>query len=144
MNFLKITVMLSSILLFGIACSTPSNTNSAANANSKPTNANTNAATANTQPTAADELASARKIYKEKCATCHKEDGTGGKVDIEGTIINAENLTTDKMKKMEEAKYIDVIENGIKDEGMPAYKGKLTDQEIKDVVKFIRKEFQKQ
>lgn len=145
MKFLKITFILSSFLLFGIACSTATNTNSAANGNSKSANADSNsAATANIAPAAPDELASARKIYKEKCVICHKEDGTGGKVDIDGTIIKAENLTTEKMKKMEDAKYVDVIENGIKDEGMPAYKGKLTDQEIKDVIKFIRKEFQKQ
>ncbi|MCD9187258.1 MAG: cytochrome c [Pyrinomonadaceae bacterium] len=144
MKFLKITLVLTTFMLFAVACSQPAANNSAANTNTKPnTNANTTAA-ANTQPTMADELASARKNYKEKCASCHKEDGSGGKVDIEGTIINAENLTTDKMKKMDDAKYIDYIENGIKDEGMPAFKGKLTDQEIKDIVKFIRKEFQKQ
>lgn len=130
-------------MLFAMACNQPAVNNSAGNANAKPnTNTNTTAVT-NTQPTMADELAAARKNYKEKCASCHKEDGSGGKTDIEGTIINAENLTTDKMKKMDDAKYIDYIENGIKDEGMPAFKGKLTDQEIKDIVKFIRKEFQK-
>jgi len=144
MKFLKITLLLTTFVLFAMACNQPAANNSAANTNTKPnTNANTTAV-ANTQPTMADELAAARKNYKEKCAACHKEDGSGGKVDIEGTIINAENLTTDKMKKMDDAKYIDYIENGIKDEGMPAFKGKLTDQEIKDIVKFIRKDFQKQ
>lgn len=144
MKFLKITLLLTTFALFATACNQPAANNSAANTNTKPnTNANTTAV-ANTQPTMADELAAARKNYKEKCASCHKEDGSGGKVDIEGTIINAENLTTDKMKKMDDAKYIDYIENGIKDEGMPAFKGKLTDQEIKDIVKFIRKDFQKQ
>ncbi len=44
---------------------------------------------------------------------------------------------------MTDAKYIDYIENGIPDEGMPAFKGKLTDGEIKDVVIYIRKELQK-
>lgn len=144
MKFLKITLVLTTFILFTMACNQSAANNSAGNANAKPnTNANTTAA-ANTQPTMADELAAARKNYKEKCASCHKEDGSGGKTDIEGTIINAENLTSDKMKKMDDAKYIDYIENGIKDEGMPAFKGKLTDQEIKDIVKFIRKEFQKQ
>lgn len=144
MKFFKITLILTTFMLFAMACNQPAANNTAGNANAKP-NANANTtAFANTQPTMADELAAARKNYKEKCASCHKEDGTGGKTDIEGTIINAENLTTDKMKKMDDAKYIDYIENGIKDEGMPAFKGKLTDQEIKDVVKFIRKEFQKQ
>lgn len=142
MKILKISSILITFALFAIACGQPAANNSTTNSNVKP-NTNTRAV-ANTQPTVADELAAARKNYKEKCASCHKEDGSGGKTDIEGTIINAENLTTDKMKKMDDAKYIDYIENGIKEEGMPAFKGKLSDQEIKDVVKFIRKEFQKQ
>ena len=33
--------------------------------------------------------------------------------------------------------------NGFPEDGMPAFKGKLTDQEIKDVVAYIRKELQK-
>jgi len=87
-------------------------------------------------------MASTKKIYTEKCASCHKEDGTGGKVEIDGTTLNAEDFTEDKMKNMSDAKYIGYIENGVPDEGMPAFKGKLTDDEIKNLVKLIRSEFQ--
>ncbi len=140
MRFLKITLTILALLIFIAACnetksSNPSNVN---NANSTVKNST------NAQPTTTvDELASARNIYNDKCARCHKEDGSGGKVDIEGTTINSEDLTTEKMKKMEDAKYVKYIENGIPDEGMPAFKGKLTDEQIKDVVKYIRTEFQK-
>jgi mono/diheme cytochrome c family protein len=47
------------------------------------------------------------------------------------------------LKKMDDAKYFRVIKEGIIDEGMPAYKDKLSDDEIRDVVKFIRRDFQK-
>jgi len=87
-------------------------------------------------------MASTKNIYTEKCVRCHKEDGTGGKVEIDGTTINAEDFTEDKMKNMSDAKYIGYIENGVPDEGMPAFKGKLSDTEIKNLVKFIRREFQ--
>ncbi|MGI9056788.1 MAG: c-type cytochrome [Pyrinomonadaceae bacterium] len=138
MKFLKIGLILLSISLFVFACTETDNTKTTpANGANKITNAEPSV-----QPTAADEMASARKIYTEKCVRCHKEDGSGGKTEIEGTTINAENLISDKMKKEPDAEYIEHIENGIPDEGMPAFKGKLTDQEIKDVVAFIRKELQ--
>lgn len=144
MNFLKTAVIFAATLLFAIACGSPAANNSAANSSAnRAANAN-QTAVANTQPTAApDELAAAKINYNTKCAACHKEDGSGGKTDIEGTIINAENLRSEKMKKMSDEKYIDYIENGVKEEGMPAFKGKLTDQEIKDIVKYIRREFHK-
>lgn len=140
MRFFKFSLILLSISLFFFACTETENT--------KTTPANGANKIANTQPTAqptaADEFASTRKIYTEKCARCHKDDGSGGKTEIDGTTINAENLTTDKMKKEPDAEYIEHITDGIPGEGMPAFKGKLTEQEIKDVVAFIRKEFQKQ
>ncbi len=141
MKYLKTSLVLSVLFLFFIACNQnkPTNTNSVGN--SAIVAANNSAAV---QPTvgATDELASTGKIYSENCVRCHKEDGTGGKVEIEGTTINAENFTADKMKNMTDVKYIGYIENGVPDEGMPAFKGKLTDDEIKNLVKFIRSEFQ--
>lgn len=134
MNFLKIGFILSFAALLTIACAdtTPNNMNAPSNAVAAP------------RPTATiDELAEAREIYLTNCSKCHKEDGTGGKTDTEGTVIDADDLTTEKMKKMADAKYIDYIVNGVPDEGMPAFKGRLTDQQIKDVVKFIRTEIQK-
>ena len=140
MNFLKISLVLLAFALFVFACTEASKTNTTVNSNVNKTNtvANTNTPTS----TPADELTSAKSVYMEKCVSCHKENGTGGKVTIEGATINAENLTTDKMKNMADEKYFKYIENGIPDEGMPAFKGKLTDEQIKNVVKFIRKEFQ--
>ena len=67
--------------------------------------------TATTPP--ADELAEAKKIYSEKCVRCHKEDGSGGKTEIDGVTIKAENLTTDKMIKEPDSEYIEAIEKGI-------------------------------
>ena len=143
MKILKFYLCLSAIALFVFAsCSEnkPANTNTTATTN-KPA-ANT---TASTQPTAAvDELAAAKKVYAEKCVRCHKEDGTGGKTEIDGLKINAPNLTSDKKKKDSDSEFIEAIEKGFPDDGMPAFKGKLTDQEIKDLVKLIRRDFQKQ
>ncbi len=143
MKILKFCLVLSAIAMFVFACSENKPTNSATNANANKPTANANT-TATTQPTAAiDELAAAKKIYSDKCVRCHKEDGTGGKTEIDGVKINAENLTTDKMKNEPDSEFIEAIEKGFPDDGMPAYKGKISDQEIKDLVKLIRRDFQK-
>ncbi|HUR99456.1 MAG TPA: cytochrome c [Pyrinomonadaceae bacterium] len=90
-----------------------------------------------------DELASGRTLYASNCANCHKENGTGGEVEIEGRKMKPDDLTTARMKGFSDDKMIGVIVNGIKDEGMPAYKGKLSEGEMRDIVKFIRVELQK-
>jgi mono/diheme cytochrome c family protein len=141
MKIIKSCLVLAATALFVFACSE--------NKPSTPNTANTNKPAVNTNtattPTAAtDELASAKKTFSEKCVRCHKEDGTGGESDIEGKKIKAPNFTTDRMKKETDADFIETIENGEKDEGMPSFKGKLTDEEIKNLVKLIRRDFQKQ
>jgi mono/diheme cytochrome c family protein len=91
-----------------------------------------------------DELADARKLFLEKCARCHKEDGSGGKVLIDGEELRVPNFASEKMKKEPDKEFIEAIKNGIPDDGMPSFKKELTEDQIKDLVKFIRKEFQKQ
>jgi mono/diheme cytochrome c family protein len=144
MKILKLCFIFSAIALFIFACSgdKPANNTTTANTNKPAANTNT---PANTQPTAAtDELAAAKKIYSEKCVRCHKEDGTGGETNIEGTKIKAPNFTSDRMRKETDQDFTETIENGEKDEGMPSFKGKLTEEEIKSLVKLIRRDFQKQ
>jgi mono/diheme cytochrome c family protein len=103
-----------------------------------------NSATANapkTPPVPAatiDELASGRKVYETNCMICHRADGTGGRVSIEGRNLNVENLTAVKIKNFSDEKIIGYIMNGVEDEGMPAFKGKLSEGELRDVVKHIR------
>lgn len=140
MNLLKIGFVLSAVLLFVIACSqtTTTNTNFA---NNTAVVANTNTAIA-PPTTTPDELASAREIYSETCVKCHKEGGTGGVTDIDGKKIKAPNFTTDRMKNEPDAEFVEVIENGEKEDGMPAFKGKISDDDIKNLVRLIRKDFQ--
>lgn len=146
MRIFKSGLILSLFALFIFACS-----------QNAPTGGNTNVTTANgtviisSSPTVSynsgneqpgeDELASARKIYSEKCIKCHK-DGTGGVTNIEGTKIKAPNFTTDKQKAAPDSDYIDTIEHGAKEDGMPAFKDKISDDDIKNLVKYIRKNFQ--
>lgn len=91
-----------------------------------------------------NEIASGKKVYEQNCAVCHKEDGTGGPIEIEGKKINPDDLTSEKITKFSDEKIIGYIIKGVPDEGMPAFKDRLSEGEMRDVVKYIRKDFQGQ
>ncbi len=145
MKFIKIGSILLTAALFAIACSQTSTTNSADPSNADGANKPIVAVNTIPQPSAMlDELAAARKNYTENCVKCHKEGGVGGTSEVDGKKIKAPNFTSARMMKdNDDASWIESIQEGIPDEGMPAYKDKLSEQEIKDLVKLIRKDFQK-
>lgn len=95
-------------------------------------------------PATPDEVATGENIYKQNCMKCHKEDGTGGDVEIRGHTLKAENLVSDKMKKEPDSVYIEYITKGVPSEGMPSFNEKLSQDEMKAVVKYIREKLQSQ
>ena len=73
-------------------------------------------------------------VYKAKCATCHGPDGKGE--TGMGKTLKLRSLGSADVQKITDADLTKVIADG---KGkMPAYKGKLSDDEIKAVVAFIR------
>ena len=107
---------------------------------------NANAASVSTPASSAipaDDVAMGKKLYEQNCAGCHKEDGRGGKITIEGKSIDPEDLTADKIKKIDDAKITKYIHDGIEDDGMPAFKDKLSEAQIREVVRYVRTEIQK-
>ena len=88
-------------------------------------------------------LEAGKTLYANNCAKCHKEDGTGGKVEIDGKTLKADDLTKDKRVKMPDEKMLQIISDGIEDEGMPAMKDKLTQNEMKWIVRYVRIGIQK-
>ena len=72
---------------------------------------------------------SAADTYKAKCAMCHGADGSK-------SMMGAKPLNGADVQKMSEADLADAITNG---KGkMPAYKGKLSDAQIKDLAAYIK------
>ncbi|MGI9037023.1 MAG: c-type cytochrome [Pyrinomonadaceae bacterium] len=150
MKIFKLGLILSLLAVFIFACTQNAATGGNANVTttngtvivSSSPNVSYNSANTANAPSGNDELASAAKIYSEKCVKCHKEDGTGGETVIEGTRIKAPNFTSDKHKHDKDSEWVDTIENGAKEDGMPAFKGKLSDDEIKNLIKYIHKNFQ--
>ena len=62
---------------------------------------------------------------------------------IEGKTINPDDLTSEKIKKFSDEKISGYIVNGVVDEGMPAFKDKLTEAQIREIVAFVRTDIQK-
>ncbi|HZZ39881.1 MAG TPA: cytochrome c [Acidobacteriaceae bacterium] len=72
--------------------------------------------------------------YKAKCAMCHGPDGTAA--TPMGKMMKIPSFKAPDQVKATEASYIATTRDG---KGkMPAYNGKLSDAQIKDVVSFIR------
>ncbi len=131
---IKLGVILMGALFLVTACqSTPSNTTNSTAA------ANAASQDSPKQSPTPDVIAEGKEIFATNCMICHKEDGTGGPVTIAGKKIDPDNLTTEKMKMMPDEKLIGYVTNGVVDEGMPAFKGKLTDDEIKLAVAHVRR-----
>ncbi len=74
-------------------------------------------------------------VFKAQCAVCHAPDGSGS-TDT-GKQLGIKDLRSDEVQKQTDAQLTDSITNG-KGTTMPAYKGKVTDAQIKGLVGYIR------
>jgi len=74
------------------------------------------------------------KVYKAKCAGCHGPDGTGS--TAAGKAMKVRDFCSDEVKKETDAEFTDIIGKG--KNKMPAFSGKISDADIKDVVAYIR------
>ena len=76
----------------------------------------------------------AADLYKSKCAMCHGPDG-GGDTPM-GKKLTVKDLRSPDVQKKSDADLTTVVTKG-KDK-MPAYDGKLTADQIKGLVAYIR------
>ena len=79
------------------------------------------------------DLAAGKELYMKKCKNCHGETGDsdtklGKKLEIDP--LKGSRMPLSKMRK--------IVENGIPDTKMKAYKSKLSDEEITNVVAFAK------
>jgi cytochrome c6 len=73
-------------------------------------------------------------VFKAKCASCH--GATGAADTAMGKSMKLKDLGSAEVQGQSDADLTNVIANGKKP--MPGYKGKLTDDQISDLVKHIR------
>jgi mono/diheme cytochrome c family protein len=90
-----------------------------------------------TSPTAAADLTNAKKIFTEKCVRCHGPKGRG-----DGP--KAKELEKQPADYTDKKKMAAISDETLKKEildgksPMPAYRGKLTESDVGDLVAFIR------
>lgn len=73
-------------------------------------------------------------LYKTKCQACHGPDGKGD--TPAGKKLGARDFHAPEVAKMSDTELFDLTKKG--KEKMPAYDKKLTDDQIKQLVKYIR------
>jgi mono/diheme cytochrome c family protein len=84
-------------------------------------------------PDSSDQDAAA-KIFAEKCEVCHGKNGTGD--TSVGKILGAANLTSAKVQAEPDAQLAVSIAEG--KNRMPAFKTMLTEQQIQDLLRYVR------
>ncbi|MBK8467288.1 MAG: cytochrome c [Chloracidobacterium sp.] len=152
MNSLKLVILISVFSAFVFSCAQPPTTSNVNNTNVSRTVENVPVST-NSTTSVANNLRAGRSaavtdtavddkpvdLYAQNCMICHKDSGKGGKMTLEGKTISPDDLTSAKIKAKSDDKLLAEIKQGVPDEGMPAFKGKLSDEEIKSIIQKIRK-----
>jgi len=114
---------------FLIAC----NSSGARKTNSDPRNAPAPSASA-------VQNSKTQELYDKNCAVCHQPNGEGGTVKLEDQKLKVPSLKSDRARRHSDESMIDQILKG--GDGMPAFKEKLSRDDIDDLVRFIRQDLQ--
>ena len=91
--------------------------------------------------TTPDQYANARGYYAKDCQNCHGAKGEGGPVKLEdGTRLKVPSLREGHALRHPDSDFVKQITKG--GDGMPAFGEKLQSEDINNLIRFIRHEFQ--
>jgi len=113
-----------------------------AGCNRQPTPASNDPGVTRNMPAATpDEFVAARGLFAKNCQKCHGPTGAGGPVKLEdGTKLKVPSLREGHALRHPDSDYVKQINKG--GDGMPAFKDKMTTQQIDELIRFIRHEIQ--
>ena len=130
MNRKLLALLPAALLLTMTACQTDKT--------GKTPDANKTPATAASTP---DQFAPMRASFEKNCKSCHGANGEGGPVKLEdGTKLKVPTLRAGHALRHPDSDFVKQITKG--GDGMPAFGEKLKPEEINDLIRFIRHEFQ--
>lgn len=130
MNCKSLVLMSTALLLLLMAACQTDKTVSTAPANNPPPATST-----------PDQFAAVRASYEKNCKLCHGANGDGGPVKLDdGTKLKVPSLREGHALKHPDSDFVKQITKG--GDGMPAFGEKLKPEEINDLVRFIRHDFQ--
>ena len=87
-------------------------------------------------PTGAHQIENGYRFFKSECAMCHTMPGGLTTIMSEGLNPRAPALAN--LVDMKDAEIFWAVKNGIRFTGMPGWESSRTDQELWDVVAFLR------
>jgi mono/diheme cytochrome c family protein len=118
------------LLMIATGCKTNQTSVSSTNNNSHPA--------ASTTP---DQFASVRGIYEKECKSCHGDTGQGGTVtEKDGSKLKVPTLREGRAVRHDDTEFLKQITKG--GDGMPAFDQKLTPEQMNNLIRMIRVEFQ--
>ena len=86
------------------------------------------------------QIGKGRQLFQEQCVGCHGPDGRA-QTDM-GKKVGAADLTSATIQQQSDSKLETVIKDG--KEKMPAFNSKLSDDEIRSVLQYVRQMGQKE
>lgn len=134
MKLISLVLTCAAIAMLGIACTETTTTTNA------PSATRTASPAAPSPAASVDEFATARANYAKNCEACHGPAGEGGPVKVDNKQIKVPSLKADHAIKHTDAELTKMITNG--EEAMPSFKDKMNAEEITQMVRFVRKNFQ--
>ncbi|MBI4625584.1 MAG: c-type cytochrome [Verrucomicrobia bacterium] len=86
------------------------------------------------------DVEAGKLVYRTYCVACHQEDGRGG-----GAVAAAANFVSDRTRLgKSDAELLRTIRTGKLETGMPPFGAVLADQQIQDVLAYVRDAFDPQ
>jgi mono/diheme cytochrome c family protein len=77
-------------------------------------------------------------IYREHCLRCHGRMGNGDGPDAQGLIVPPADFHAPRSRARSDFSLLIAISNGVLFSPMHAWRGRLTDEEMMDVIEYIR------
>jgi cytochrome c oxidase cbb3-type subunit 3 len=77
-------------------------------------------------------------IYEDVCYRCHGPNGEGNGPDADRLIVRPANLQSPQSRSKSEFELLTAVSYGIAFSPMHAWRGKLSDEEMLEVIRYIR------
>jgi mono/diheme cytochrome c family protein len=79
-----------------------------------------------------------KTLYEQSCAVCHGAQGKGDSPTGKLLMPPPADLTSAKTGQKSDAEIVQIITNGKPPSAMPAFKGQLSEQQMRDVLAYVR------